>query len=64
MYIFYLDDNTYLPGAIFAAIYFNHPFMHKVHICRGHVAYVCWIYTVYVQNNLSLEFSKKTFFII
>ena len=38
--------------------------MHKVHICYGQVAYEHWIDTVYVQNNLSTEFSKRTIFII
>ena len=33
--------------------------MHKVHLVNGHVVYVYWIDTVYVQNNLSTEFSKS-----
>ena len=32
--------------------------MHKVHLVNGHVVYVYWIDTVYVQNNLPTEFSK------
>ena len=31
---------------------------------KGHVVYVYWIDTVYVQNNLPTEFSKRTIFII
>ena len=38
--------------------------MRKVHIFKGHVAHVYWIDTVFVQNNLLTEFSKKAFFII
>ena len=38
--------------------------MHKVHLVNGHVVYVYWIDTVYVQNNLQAEFSKRTIFII
>ena len=38
--------------------------MHKVHLVNGHVVYVYWIDTVYVQNNLPTEFSKRTIFII
>ena len=38
--------------------------MHKVHLVNGHVVYVYWIDTVYVQNNLPTEFSKGTIFII
>ena len=33
--------------------------MRKVHLVSGHVVYVYWIDTVYVQNNLPTEFSKK-----
>ena len=33
--------------------------MGKVHLFRGHVAYVYLIDTVYVQNNLSTEFKFK-----
>ena len=29
----------------------------KVHLVNGHVVYVYWIDTVYVQNNLPAEFS-------
>ena len=38
--------------------------MRKVHLAKGHVVYVYWIDTVYVQNNLPTEFSKRTIFII
>ena len=38
--------------------------MHKVHQVNGHVVYVYWVDTVYVQNNLPTEFSKRTVFII
>ena len=34
--------------------------MHKVHIVKGHVVYVYWIDTAYVQNNLPNEFSLRT----
>ena len=35
--------------------------MRKVHpLVNGHVVYVYWIDTVYVQNNLPSEFSKRT----
>ena len=30
--------------------------MRKVHLVSGHVVYVYWIDTVYVQNNLLTEF--------
>ena len=33
--------------------------MRKVHLVKGHVVYVYWIDTVYVQNNLPTEFSKR-----
>ena len=33
--------------------------MRKVHLVNGHVVYVYWIDTVFVQNNLPTEFSKK-----
>ena len=26
--------------------------MHEVHLVKGHVVYVYWVDTVYVQNNL------------
>ena len=39
-------------------MYYNHSFMPKVHLVNGHVVYVYWIDTVYVQNNLPTEFSK------
>ena len=55
----------YLPGAILCtAMYYNHSSMHKVHLVNGHVVYVYWLDTVYVQNNLTTEFSKRTIFII
>ena len=38
--------------------------MHKVHQVNGHVVYVYWVDTVYVQNYLPTEFSKRTIFII
>ena len=38
--------------------------MHKVHLFKSNVVHVYWIDTVYVQNNLSTEFSKRTIFII
>ena len=38
--------------------------MRKVHLVNGHVVYVYWIDTVYVQNNLPTEFSKRTIYII
>ena len=31
--------------------------MRKVHLVKGHVLYVYWIDTVYVQNNLPASFS-------
>ena len=48
----------------YAAMYYNHSFKRKVHLVNGHVVYVYWIYTIYVQNNLQTEFSKRTIFII
>ena len=47
----------------YAAMYYNHLSMRKVHLANGHVVYVYWIYTVYVQNNLPTEFSKKKYFL-
>ena len=38
--------------------------MRKVHLVNGHVVYVYWIDTVYVQNYLRTEFSKGTISII
>ena len=38
--------------------------MRKVYLVKVHVVYVYWIDTVYVQNNLPTEFSKRTVFII
>ena len=37
--------------------------MRKVHQVKSHVVYVYWIDTVYVQNNLSSELSKRKIFI-
>ena len=48
----------------YAAMYYNHSFMRKVHLVNGHVVHVYWIDTVYVQNTLPTEFSKRTIFII
>ena len=48
----------------YAAMYYNHSSMRKVCLFKGHVAYVYWIDTLYVQNNLSTEFSKRTIFTI
>ena len=44
-----------LPGAILCS---------NVHLVNGHVVYVFWVDTVYVQNNLPTELSKRTIFII
>ena len=38
----------YLHGAIYAAMYYNHSSMRKVHLVEVHVVYVYWIDTVYV----------------
>ena len=38
--------------------------MRKVQLVNGHTVYVYWIHTVYVQNNLPTELSKRTIFII
>ena len=48
----------------YAAMYYNNSSMRKVHLVNGHVVYVYWIDTVYVQNNLPNELSKRTIFII
>ena len=48
----------------YAAMYYNHSSMRKVHLVDGHVVYVYWIDTVYMQNNIPPEFSKGTIFII
>ena len=48
----------------YAAMYYNNSSMHKVHLVNGHVVYVYWIDTVYVQINLPTEFSKRTISII
>ena len=52
----------YLHGSILCSnvLYYNHSSMRKVHLFRGHVAYVYWIDTAYVQNNLT-EFVKGQF---
>ena len=54
----------YLPGEYYAALHYNHSSVRKVHLVKGHVVYVYWVDTVYVQNNLPTEFSKSTIFII
>ena len=55
----------YLPGSILCSnVLYNHSSMHKVHLVNGLVVYVYWIDTVYVQNNLPTELSKRTIFII
>ena len=33
--------------------------MRKVHLVNGHVVYMYWIYTVYVQTNLPTELRKN-----
>ena len=38
--------------------------MRKVHLVNDNVVYEYWIDTVYVQNNLPTEFSKRTIVII
>ena len=43
-------------------MYYNHSSMRKVYLVNGHVVYMYWIDTEYVQNNLPTEFSKRTFF--
>ena len=48
----------------YAAMYYKHSSMRKVHLVNGHVVYVYLIDTVYVQNNLPTKFSKRTIFII
>ena len=48
----------------YAAMYYNHSSMRKEHQAKSHVVYVYWIGTVYVQNNLPSELSKRTDFII
>ena len=39
----------------YASMYYNHSFMRKVHIVKGHLVYVYWIDTAYVQNILTTE---------
>ena len=48
----------------YAAMYCNYSSMRKVHLVKGHVVYVYWMDTVYVQNTLPIELSKRTIFII
>ena len=45
-------------------MYFNHSSMRKVHLVKGHVVYVYWIDTAYVQINLPTEIGKRTIFVI
>ena len=45
----------------YAATYYNHSSMHKVHLVKGHVVYMYWIDTVYVQNNLPTELVEGQF---
>ena len=54
----------YLPGAIVCRMNYNRSSVRKEHLAKGHVVYVYWIDTVYVQNNLPTELSKRKFFII
>ena len=54
----------YLSGAILCSNVLYHSSMHKVHLVYGHVIYMYWIDTVYVQNNLPTEFSRRIIFII
>ena len=53
---------TYITSA--DALVNNHSSMRKVHLVKGHVVSVYWIDTVYVQNYLPTEFSKRIIFII
>ena len=64
--IFNLDDNVFTWCNIMqqCTITNYHSPMREVHLVDGHVVYVYWIDTVYVQNNLPNEFSKGTSFII
>ena len=43
----------YLPGALLWSNGFKHSSLRKVNLFKGLVAYVYWIDTVFVQNNLS-----------
>ena len=45
-------------------MYYNYSSMRKVDLVKGRVVYVFWLDTVYVQNNLPTEFSKRTIYII
>ena len=56
-------DKQYLVQ-YYAAMYCNYSSMRKVHLVKGHVVYVYWMDTVYVQNTLPIELSKRTIFII
>ena len=40
---------------------YNHSSMRKVHVFKGHVAYVYWIDTVFVKNNYQHNFVKGQF---
>ena len=51
-------------GCLFQFTYCEQCTITIVHLVDGHVVYVYWIDTVYVQNNLPTEFSKGTIFII
>ena len=48
----------------YAAMHYNHSSVRKVHLVKGHVVYVYLVDTVYVQNNLPTEFSRRIIFII
>ena len=48
----------------YAAVHYNHSSIRKVHLVKGHVVYVYWIESVYLQTNLPTEFGKRTIFII
>ena len=53
------------PSSIYyAAMFYNHSSMRKVHLVNDLVVYVYLIDTVYVKKNLPTEFSKMTIFII
>ena len=45
----------------YVAMYYNHSSVRKVYPVKGHVVYVYWIDTVYVQNNLPLNLVKGQF---
>ena len=48
----------------YAAMYYNHSSMRKEHLVNGHVVNVYLVDTVFVQNNLPTELSKRTVFTI